>query len=105
VTAAAEAGRPQATAPKQNAGERDSGVEIRLAAADALCLCNGMNAIEEYLTVVAADAKELDAKVSELLKKGFQPYGSPYLASGPESITLFQALTRGRAARVFGDLG
>ena len=64
-----------------------------------------MNTIEEYTTVVAKDAKELDAKVTELLKKGFQLHGSPYVASGPEGLALFQALTRGKAARVFGELG
>ncbi len=64
-----------------------------------------MNAIEEYTTIVAVDSKELDAKVTELLKKGFELYGNPYLAQGPDRFGLFQALVRGKAARVFSNFG
>lgn len=64
-----------------------------------------MNAIEEYTTVSATSSKELDVKVTELLKKGFEPYGSPYIANSPERVNIFQALVRNKAARVFGDFG
>ena len=35
--------------------------------------------ISEYRTVTATDATLLDKKVNDLIQRGFEPYGSPYV--------------------------
>jgi Domain of unknown function (DUF1737) len=53
-----------------------------------------MKQITEYKTARGSNIEELDAKVNELIQQGFQPFGSPYLAQGDDSLTCYRALVR-----------
>ena len=52
--------------------------------------------ILEYKTVSSrADEKELDHKVNELIREGFQPFGNPFfLQRTPPGIQLCQAMVK-----------
>jgi hypothetical protein len=52
-----------------------------------------MEKIIEYKTVQASCLK-FDKEISELLKAGFQPYGSPFALEGEDTWTLCQAMVR-----------
>jgi len=53
--------------------------------------------ISEYKTAIGKDISELDKAVNELLRQGFQPFGSPYMGNIPgvaETVGFFQAMVR-----------
>jgi hypothetical protein len=55
--------------------------------------------ILEYKTAHGDNYTELDQMVNELIGKGFQPYGSPYLSDAPvagisDSFVVMQAVVR-----------
>ncbi len=52
-----------------------------------------MNEIIEYITALASNIKDLDKKVNDLIKQGYQPYGSPYVTEGTEFLAC-QAMVR-----------
>ena len=45
-----------------------------------------MEEIIEYTTVYADNIKDLDVKVGTMIKKGYQPYGSPYASDVGEFV-------------------
>jgi hypothetical protein len=53
-----------------------------------------MKHITEYMTARGENIQELDAKVNELIQQGFQPFGSPYLAQGDDSLMCHQAVVK-----------
>jgi len=59
--------------------------------------------ISEYKTAVGKDIPELDKAVNELIRQGFQPFGSPYMGTWnipgvSDSIGFFQAMVRQQLA-------
>jgi len=38
-----------------------------------------MNDIMEYITAAESSRTDLDTRVNELIQRGFQPFGSPYV--------------------------
>jgi hypothetical protein len=62
-----------------------------------------MGKVTEYKTVSADSAAQLDTAVNELLHRGFQLFGNPYLANASasaeaaetkEALQIFQAMIR-----------
>ncbi len=45
-----------------------------------------MKRITEYATARGSNIKDLDARVNELIQRGLQPFGSPYMVEGPEPL-------------------
>lgn len=51
-----------------------------------------MKEIGEYKTIIASKFEELDRKVNESIKQGFQPFGSPFVTgTGEKYIDKFLA--------------
>lgn len=38
-----------------------------------------MNEIVEYITAAESSRNDLDTRVNEMIQRGFQPFGSPYV--------------------------
>ena len=58
-----------------------------------------MTRVTEYKTAGASSAKDLDVEVNDLIAKGFQPYGNPYLSDREvegkvDRFVLWQAMVR-----------
>jgi hypothetical protein len=53
---------------------------------------NEMNSIKQYRTVSTPLRDELDSIINDLLKEGFQPYGSPYAVTQDHSQVFCQAM-------------
>ena len=57
--------------------------------------------ILEYKTAVGSDALELDKEVNELIRNGFEPYGTQYFATwdlpGKVARGFFQAMVKKEA--------
>ena len=49
--------------------------------------------IKRYKTVRCSTHKDLDDQVTKSLQSGWQPFGSPYVATSPEGVFVCQALT------------
>ncbi len=45
-----------------------------------------MREIAEYITARDSNIKDLDIAVNELIQRGFQPFGSPYVTEGDEFL-------------------
>lgn len=51
--------------------------------------------MDEYKTVYSADASKFDKEINELLKEGWELYGSPYaLMNTNEALVKHQALVK-----------
>jgi hypothetical protein len=60
----------------------------------------GSSTVGEYRTAHGNSVKELDAEVNELIKEGFQPYGSPYVSDRPfeaDRFGVWQAMVRDKS--------
>jgi hypothetical protein len=53
-----------------------------------------MKPIIDYSTVCESNTRSLDARVSTLMKEGFQPFGSPYVAQDLGDFNICQAMVK-----------
>ncbi len=52
-----------------------------------------MNHVTDYKTITASSFEDLDKKVTESIREGFQPFGNPYVTDVGEFLVC-QAMVR-----------
>ena len=53
-----------------------------------------MTKITEYTTARAGDFKAFDIQINEHIRRGYQPFGSPYVTESMDEFLVCQAMVR-----------